>query len=112
MGTRQDIAAALTGVAGLTGHSARPASVNALDAWPQWRGAVRAVNGYASEHTWAIIIVLPQGDDITADGFVDDHGQAIAEALRHDLSVDGFEPATIDTGAGQMYALLVTGRSE
>lgn len=108
--TRQDIAAALSTVAGIVGHTVRPAALNEGDAWPQWRGAVP--RAYAVENTWAVLIVLPQTDDITADGFADGHLSALLDALRPVIAVDSITPATISGDAGDMYALLITGRSE
>lgn len=107
--TRIDIAAALTGVAGVTGHVVRPATLNQGDAWPQWRGGVR--RAHAVENTWAVLIVLP-GDDITADDFADSHLQALLDALRPHIAVDSIAPATIPGDSGDLYALLITGRSE
>ncbi len=109
--TRQDIADALSEVAGISGHTSKPAALNEGDAWPQWLGSEKA-GGRVFTETWAILIVLPQTDDITADGFADAHADALADALRPVIYVDGFSPASITTDAGDMYALLITGRSE
>lgn len=108
--TRAEIAAALSAVAGITGHTARPSVLNEGDAWPQWRGGVPRAG--AVENTWIVLVVMPQADDITADGFADSHGEALLEALRPVLFVDSIAPATIDNDAGQMYALMITGRAE
>lgn len=109
--TRLDIAAALSSVAGVTGHTVRPSTLNEGDAWPQWRGSAHA-GGHSYESTWAVLIVLPQADDVTADSFADSHGAALLDALRPVLFVDSIAPATIDTEPGQLYALLITGRAE
>jgi len=108
---RQEIAAALDTVAGVHGHTHRPAALNNGDAWPQWRGS-EAAGGHSTESTWAVLIALPQTDDITADGFVDSHGAALLEALRPVIFVDTIAPAEISTDAGNFYALLITGRAE
>lgn len=108
--TRQDIAAALSGVAGIHGHPARPTTLSEGDAWPQWRGGTP--HAHAVENTWAVLIVLPQSDDVTADSFADSHGEQLLDALREVLYVDSIAPATLDTEAGQMYALMLSGRSE
>lgn len=109
--TRQEIADALSAVSGISGHTSKPSAPNEGDAWPQWRGSERA-GGRAFTQNWVVLIVLPQTDDITADAYADSHGQALLDALRPVMSVDSLNPATISTDAGDMYALLITGRSE
>lgn len=109
--TRQDIADALSEVAGISGHTSKPSALNEGDAWPQWRGSA-AAGGRSFTETWAVLVVLPQSDDITADAYADSHAQALVDALRPVIYVDSIDPATIPGGEGQMYALLLTGRSE
>lgn len=108
--TRQAIAEALDDVAGIHGHPARPSALSEGDAWPQWRGGVP--HAHAVENTWAVLVVLPQTDDVTADSFADSHGEQLLDALRSVLFVDSIAPAEIPTEGGPMYALLFTGRSE
>ena len=109
--TRTDIAAALSSVAGINGHRVKPSSLNEGDAWPQWRGAVP--HAHAVENTWAVLIVTPQDSDITADGFADAVLAGLLDALRDVIYVDGIAPATIAAGEqGDLYALMITGRSE
>jgi hypothetical protein len=108
--TRQDIATALSTVSGITGHPARPTVLSEGDAWPQWRGGVP--HAYAVENTWAVLLVMPQADDVTADGYADEHLEALLDALRPVMSVDSVAPAEIPTEAGALYALMITGRSE
>ncbi|HET8716664.1 MAG TPA: hypothetical protein VFM50_02850 [Nocardioidaceae bacterium] len=107
--TRQAIATALSTVSGVTGYPARPDALSEGDGWPQWRGA--ATHAYAFENTWAVLVVLPAGD-VSADAFADSHGESLVDALRPIMFVDNIAPATLDTEAGQMYALLISGRSE
>lgn len=109
--TRQDIADALSEVAGISGHTSKPSTLSEGDAWPQWRGSVKA-GGRSFTTTWAVLVVLPQSDDITADGFADSHGDALVEALRPVIYIDSLDPAVIPSEAGEMYALLLTGRSQ
>lgn len=108
--TRQDIADALTEVDGIHGYPARPDALTPGDGWPQWRGATP--HAYAFENTWAVLIVLPQADDVTADSFADEHGDALVDALRPVMFVDSLAPAELASEAGPIYALLITGRSE
>lgn len=109
--TRLDIAAALDTVDGVHGYAARPNVLGDGDAWPQWRGSEYA-GGHAQSNTWAVMIVLPQADDVAADAFVDTHGDVLADALREHLTMDGFTPVKLDTETGDVYALMITGRSE
>jgi hypothetical protein len=108
--TRQAIAAALSRVTGIHGHPARPTALSEGDAWPQWRGSEKA-GGHAFTNTWAVLVVLP-ADDVSADAFVDAHGEQLVNALRPVLYVSALTPAEIPSEAGPMYALLITGRSE
>lgn len=110
--TRQDIADALSTVAGIHGYAARPSTLSEGDGWPQWRGGVPRRG--AVENTWAVLIVVPQADDVTADAFADSHGAALIEALetRDVLAVDSIAPAEIATEGGPIYALMISGRSE
>lgn len=108
--TRQAIAEAISEVPGIHGYPARPSTLSEGDGWPQWRGGVP--HAYAVENTWAVLIVLPQADDVTADSFADSHGAQLLDALRLVMFVDSIAPAEIASEAGPMYALLITGRSE
>jgi hypothetical protein len=108
--TRQALADALSTVGGINGYPARPSALNEGDAWPQWRGGVP--HAYAVENTWAVLIVLPTADDVTADSYADAHLDALLDALRPVMSVDSVAPAEIPSGGGTLYALMITGRSE
>lgn len=108
--TRQEFATALSTVAGIHGHASKPSTLNEGDAWPQWRGSTPHAG--AAENRWAVLIVLPQSDDINADAFIDSHGQALMDALRPVMFIDSIDPATIGPDNSPMYALLITGRCE
>ena len=111
--TRQAIAEAMTTVAGITGYPTTPSTPRVGDAWPQWRGAERA-GGSAYTNTWNVLVVLPQDDEVTADGFADTHFDDIHDALEPVLFIDGMQPAEIPVSdqSRPMLALLITGRSE
>jgi hypothetical protein len=109
--TRINVAAALSTVGGVTGFPRRPAVMRAGDAWPQWRGSERA-GGESFEVTWQILIVLPAADETSADSFADSHLDALADALRSLLFIDTVGPASIPSEGGDLYALMITGRSE
>lgn len=71
MGTRQDVAAALGAVEGLTGHPYAPTQVATGDAWPEWVGTDPVVTvGCVSlgDDEWRIRVALPAGSpESTAD---------------------------------------------
>lgn len=108
--TRAALAAALSTVDGVTGYARRPNVTKPGDAWPMWRGSERA-DGWGYLETWAVVIVLPGAED-TADAFADEHQAALDAALRPVLHVDSFAPATLPSSAGDLFALMITGRSE
>lgn len=111
--TRAALAAALSIVDGLSGYSETPSAPNVGDAWPQWRGAERA-GGHAYTHTWNVLIVLPQQDEVTADSYIDEHYEELDAALGPVLFIDAIQPAEIAVpdNPQPLLALLITGRSE
>ena len=109
--TRAEIAAAVSTVTGLNGFVQRPVSPNAGDAWPLWRGGERS-DGSVFVNTWAVLLVLPSSET-TADEWADLYGVQLADALESVMFVDAIAPATISAGsAGELLALMITGRSE
>jgi hypothetical protein len=108
--TRTAIAAALSTVAGVTGYPRRPTAFKPGDGWPQWAGS-QADQGRFYLEAWNVLIVLPAQEQ-DADAFADSHQQLLADALRPVMFVDSFAPANIASDGGDVYALLITGRSE
>ena len=108
--TRQAIATALSTVSGVTGYVQRPAAMKPGDGWPQWGGSERDA-GQGFLETWRVLIVLPV-DEVSADAFADSHQDALVAALRPVLFIDSFAPANFAADGGDVYALLITGRSE
>ena len=109
--TRQNIADALSTVAGIKGYTSTPSAPSVGDGWPQWRGADRA-GGYAYTNTWIVLIVLPNQDEVTADAYADEHLELLDDALRPVLFIDSIAPAEIPAEGGPLLALLITGHSE
>ena len=107
---RANIAAALSTVEGVKGYARRPKSPKAGDGWPLWRGSERA-DGFLFTQTFAVVIAL-SGDVVAADDFADAHGDELADALEPVLFVESFAPAVTATDAGDMNALMITGRVE
>jgi hypothetical protein len=108
--TRTQLAAALSTVTGVTGYPRRPAVVKAGDAWPQWGGSERAT-GRGFTETWNVLVVLPP-DEAAADTFADGKQDALVTALSPVIYIDSFAPANFKADDGDVYALLITGRSE
>jgi len=115
-GDRQAIAAALSTAAGVTGHEFRPANprqpvrLRAGDAWPLL-GAMERGPGRAFEVTWQVLVYLPQ-DGVKAAQWIDDHHEALVDALEQVGFVDRIEPTTIPDGDANPYVLQITMRSE
>lgn len=108
--TRQSIAAALSAVEGIKGYTSTPSAPNVGDAWPQWRGGARAM-ARAYTQSWAVLIVMPQNDEVTADSYADERLDEIEDALHGVLAVDDIAPAEIP-GTPPLLALLINGHSE
>lgn len=109
--TKQALADAVTGVAGLKCYPSRPKSLKAGDAFVRWAGWQRA-DGTAYEATYSVIVVLPQTSEDAADNFAYDHADALEVALRPVMFVDSFAPSLLAAETGEMFALMITGRTE
>jgi hypothetical protein len=109
--TREDIAAALSEVPGVTGYARRPKTFKPGDGWPRWTGSDREA-GTAYFESWAVIIVVPS-DEGAADAFVDSHGELLEDALRPVLYIETFQPAGLPAeGQNVINALMITGKAE
>ena len=109
-GKRAEIAAALSGVDGLTATPYPPSTMVEGHAWPLWGGAEPA-EGYALEHTWRVFVVLPadpQAASVRTDELLSD----VMDALRPVGYVDAAEPIALQTSGGDLSALRFTMRSE
>lgn len=115
-GDRKAIADALSTAPGVTGYEFRPANprqpvqLRAGDAWPLL-GAMERGPGRAFEVTWRVLVFLPQ-DAVKSAQWVDDHHEALVDALEQVGFVDRIEPVTITDGDANPYALQITMRSE
>jgi hypothetical protein len=110
--TRAAIAAALDTVDGLRGYLRQPSTLRPGTAWPQWGGGTRDEESPGFLETWRVTVVCDQGTPDAADAFLDAHGDDLLDALAPVLFVDSYAPARLDTEAGPLYALVITGRSE
>jgi hypothetical protein len=107
---RQRIADAVGTVTDVTGFVRRPTTPKAGDAWPLWDGAERA-DGGAFVLLFRVRVFLPQGE-IEASAWIDDHLDALYDAIEPAAFVDGFRPVLVSANADNQYALDITVRSE
>lgn len=109
--SRQEIADVLSTVDGVTGFKFKPTVVDTGDAFPLLESRERGpAQDY--ENTWNIVVVLPVGDE-DASNWHDSHYEAIADALEeYGGCVDRIIPATVETGAGNRDAMILTFRRE
>lgn len=108
---REQIKTALDTVAGVRGYVRKPDAPKPGDGWPLWRGAERA-DGMLFAQTWGAVVMCTQ-DFATADAFADSHGQSLVEALQqYVMFVDSMAPILVPTSAGDVPALMITGRCE
>lgn len=115
--TKEALAAALNGLAGVKAYPSKPATLEAGDAFVRWGGWARA-DGDASaafEATYTVVVVLPQGSEEAADSWAYDHADVLTDALQPLMYVDSVQPSLLaveGSKPGGMYSLTITGRTE
>jgi hypothetical protein len=111
--SKDAIAAAMSTLPGVTGHTSRPDALKPGDAFVRWGGWQRA-DGDAYMTTWSVTLILPQGSEQAADAEAYRVADLIADVLKPLLYVESFAPTVVPVGAQPrgLYALTVTGRSE
>lgn len=107
---RAAIAAALSTVTGVKGYQYRPPTPKPGDAWPTLPTLDRQAD-LIWRPTWTVVVFLPQ-DERAASDWLDAHFDAIVGALQTGpIYPETAEPGLMNTGAGDMYVLEITGRS-
>jgi len=80
--TREEIAAALSAVPGITGYPSSPSAIVAGAAWPAW-AQTRWLNVAARQVQWYIFVSLSSGSHeasvLEADGLIEAVGVALAD---------------------------------
>lgn len=109
-GKRQEFADALSTVDDVTGYPYRPGEPRPGDAWPRWGGNTIAEDNIQFTNGWQVIVYLPQ-DERAADEWIDEHDQALYDAIQPVAHIEGFAPANLSP-AGTVYGLLISTRSE
>lgn len=107
---RQRLADAASTAAGVRGAVKRPTTPRAGDAWPLWDGAERSTGG-AFMLSYRVRVFLPQ-DEVAASEWIDDHMDALYDALEPVAYVESFRPVSIAANGGEQYALDIVVRSE
>lgn len=97
MTTRQEIAAVLDSVEGVTAYSSSPPTISPYCAWPNWI-SITWVNDYVHEHIWQVFLTLPGSGDETTINESDPMIIPVGEALWNLGHVDIAEPVLITTG--------------
>jgi len=102
--TRQQIADALSTVAGITGEALEPATKAAGQGWPVWR-STDVINGCdAMTVNWYVFVVLPGGDPNVPADAADPLVLPISRALndiggaRSGLKIELIEPYQYNLG--------------
>lgn len=110
--TREDIAAALSTIAGIKGYARRPKALAPGTAYPLIGALIRG-RGLSFGYSWRIVLILG-GDERKADEMLEAQLPEIAVALQEAdvLYVDSAVPFIVPTEAGDIYAAEITGRSD
>lgn len=108
---RARIKMALDTVDEITGYVRKPDVIQRGDSWPLWRSSERPDDaGFTFLLTFDVVVVVGQSDP---DSVVDTWGEALIEALDPAvMSVTNMVPAVVASSAGDMNALMITGRCE
>jgi hypothetical protein len=101
-------------VAGVKAFAKKPAVLTPGVAYVRWRGWERSEGAFVS--TWALVIILPQQDEESADTWIYAHADTLEDALRPVMYVESFQPASVPAESGAnprgLFALQINGRSE
>lgn len=115
MTNRADIKTALNDVPGVQGHEYRPGTPRPGDGWPLSSGFARVDDAPMFVVTWRIMIVLPQ-DERAASDWLDEFWADLVDALTPVVFVSAIDPVEMSVrtgdGAGTLFALQITARSE
>lgn len=109
-GRREEIAAALSTAAGVTGYAYRPTTPRPGDAWPLL-GVLDRAEGDAFYASWRVLVFLPQGER-DASVWIDAHYEAVVDALEQVVFVDRIEPVALAASGGDQLALQLMTRGE
>ena len=109
-GDRDAIAAALSGVPGVTGYPYRPSTPRAGDAWPLL-GAIDRAEAMTFYVNWRILVFLPQSERGASD-FIDARWEDLVDALLPVGFVERIEPVALGPAGAEQFAAQILMRSE
>ena len=110
MSVREDIAAALSTVDGVTGYAYRPDTARSGDGWALLSRLERdAATTFMV--TWRVLVLLSP-DERTASHWIDAHATLLFEALEPVAFVGSFEPVEVPIGGSTQLALQIMLRRE
>jgi hypothetical protein len=104
---RDDIAAALNGVEGITGFSEPPNVFKAGAAWPLLGSLSNAMAPGVFAATWYVHLVTG-GTPTEALAFIDEHLADVVDALGPVAWVEQIDPVALPTNSGNYYAVQLT----
>lgn len=105
---RNEIAAAASLVDGVTVKPYYRQTAKPGDGWVSLQRLDRDDSGLGFMALWAVMVVLPQ-DLKAAEVWIDDHADAIAEALGHALVVSAVVPSSLTWGGNPVPGLVFEG---
>lgn len=105
---RKEIAAAITGVAGVTGHPYYRQTTRPYDAVVAWDGSSRDASGFDRMNRWSVLVILPN-DHAAAEKAISDHLDAWVAALNGPLVVTEATPAQLTLDTGMVPAVVIEG---
>ncbi len=111
VGIRALLAAAASEVPGVSGFPTMPDGVTEGAAWPQWRGLSTDNEQAGLTNSWSVVFAV--GSDYEAvDAWIDEHLDAVWDAIQPVMFIDSIEPTQITTGTAGLVGLTVTGHRE
>ena len=100
--SREELAAAIAGVPGVSATAERPPSLDAGAAWPVWRSETPILAGCAVELRWYVLVVGPNGSEASTIAAADPMVAPLVAALKAaGLSVEIIEPVRLPVENGQ-----------
>lgn len=111
MNDRQEIAALLSTVEGVTGRKFRPTGLKTGVAWPLLDSLNRDDQSGQFAATWRVVVILPE-DEQKASEWFDSHHEPIADALESFGYADQIEPGSLDADGSDIPIMILTLRRE
>lgn len=111
MSAREDLAAAVETVSGLTCSPYYTQGTSPGDAHIRLDERVRDESGFGFLDTWHVVIVLGQ-DTVSAEQWIEEHSAELLTALSEEMWVTSLLPSEILIGATVVNGVIVVGVRE